>query len=161
MAARDAGNSIGVTINITTRMPDHFELYGDAVGTLEPFDKYSTASTTGSWQVSGGVGDRASAFSWRLSASHLDSFAQPLGFATLTQPATPSTAGTPVFGAISDLNRTAQPIAVIGATSIEHQVEDTETLKLAYDLPNQWHDSHLRQPVSPENDDAEGKAFAA
>jgi iron complex outermembrane recepter protein len=157
-AARDAGNSIGVTINITTRMPDHFELYGDAVGTLEPFDKYSTNSTAGSWQVSGGIGDRYGAFSWRLSANHLDDFAQPLGFATLTQPAAPSTAGTPVFGSISDLNRTAQPIAVIGATSIEHQVEDTNTLKLAYDLPNQWQLSYLAS-LFHQNDDAGAKSY--
>jgi len=157
-AARDAGNSIGVTINITTRMPDHFELYGDAVGTLEPFDKYSTDSDASSWQVSGGVGDRTGAFSWRLSANHLDDFAQPLGFATLTQPATTSTAGTPVFGATGDLNRTAAAIAVIGATSIEHQVEDTDTLKLAYDLPNQWQLSYVAS-LFHQNDDAGAKSY--
>lgn len=157
-AARDAGNSIGVTINITTRMPDRFELYGDVVGTLEPFDKYSTSSDTGSWQVSGGVGDRMGAFSWRLSANHLDSFAQPLGFATLTQPSSPSATGTPVFGSSSDLNRTGAPIAVIGATSIEHQVEDTDTLKLAYDLPNQWQISYLAS-LFHQNDDAGAKTY--
>ncbi|HEX4177173.1 MAG TPA: TonB-dependent receptor, partial [Rhizomicrobium sp.] len=157
-AARDAGNSIGVTINITTKMPDHFELYGDAVGTLEPFGKYSTQSDAGSWQVSGGIGDRTGAFSWRLSASHLDDFAQPLGFATLTQPAATSTAGTPVFGSSPDLNRTAAAIAVIGATSIEHQVEDTDTLKLAYDLPNQWQLSYVAS-LFHQNDDATAKTY--
>jgi iron complex outermembrane recepter protein len=152
-AANYAGNSIGVTINITTRMPDHFELYADALGTVEPFNKYSTSEDVGGWQVSGGIGDRTGAFSWRLSANHLDSTAQPLGFATLTQPAAPSTAGTLVFGSISDLNRTAAPIAVIGATSIEHQVEDTDTLKLAYDLPNQWQISYLAS-LFHQNDNA-------
>ena len=115
-------------------------------------------ATAGSWQVSGGVGDRTGAFSWRLSANHLDDFAQPLGFATLTQPATTSTAGTPVFGAIDDLNRTAAPIAVIGATSIEHQVEDTDTLKLAYDLPNQWQLSYVAS-LFHQNDDAGAKSY--
>ena len=33
-AARSAGNSMGATINITTRMPDSFELYADATGAV-------------------------------------------------------------------------------------------------------------------------------
>ena len=41
-AARYAGNSIGATINITTRMPDHFELYGDALGAVQDFHLYGT-----------------------------------------------------------------------------------------------------------------------
>jgi len=137
-AARYAGNSIGATINITTRMPDHFELYGGATGAVENFSKYSTDETVGTWQLSGGVGDRYGAFSWRLSANHLDSTAQPLGYATLARPATASTAGTVLSGAFNDLNRTAAPIVVIGDTSIEHQVQDTDTLKLAYDFDNHW-----------------------
>jgi len=157
-AARYAGNSIGVTVNITTKMPDHFELYGDAVGTVEPFDKYATNSTAGSWQVSGGVGDRSGAFSWRLSANHLDDFAQPLGFATLTQPPSPGIAGTPVFGRVPDLNRTGAPIAVIGATSIEHQIEDTGTLKLAYDFANRWQLSYVAS-LFHQNDDAGAKTY--
>lgn len=157
-AARYAGNSIGVTVNIATRMPDHFELYGDVVGTLEPFDKYATSSTAGSWQVSGGVGDRQGAFSWRLSANHLDDFAQPLGFATLTQPATTSTLGTPAFGSIAERSRSALPIAVVGATSIEHQIEDTDTLKLAYDLPNQWQLSYVAS-LFHQDDDAGARTY--
>jgi iron complex outermembrane receptor protein len=137
-SARYSGNSIGATINITTRMPDQFELYGDATGAVETFSKYSTDETVGTWQLAGGVGDRYGAFSWRLSANHLDSTAQPLGYATLTRPATTSTAGTVLNGAFNDLNRTAAPIVVIGDTGIEHQVQDTDTLKLAYDFNNHW-----------------------
>ena len=136
-SARYAGNSIGATINITTRMPDHFELYGDATGAVQNFHQYGTNETPGTWQLAGGVGDRYGAFSWRLSANHLDSHGQPLGYATLTRPATTSAAGTVLTGAFNDLNRTGAPIAVIGATGIEHQVQDTDTLKLAYDFDNQ------------------------
>jgi len=137
-AARYAGNSIGATINITTRMPDHFELYGDATGAVQDFSKYSTDEVVGTWQLAGGVGDRYGAFSWRLSANHLDSLGQPLGYATLVRPAATSSAGTVLTGAFNDLNRTAAAIAVIGDTGIEHQREDTDTLKLAYDFANQW-----------------------
>jgi len=137
-AARYAGGSIGATINITTRMPDHFELYGDATGAVQTFNKYSTDETVGTWQLAGGAGDRYGSFSWRLSANHLDSLGQPLGYATLVRPAATSTAGTPLTGAFADLNRTGAPIAVIGDTGIEHQVQDTDTLKLAYDFANRW-----------------------
>jgi len=151
-AARYAGNSIGATINITTRMPDHFELYGDATGAVQDFSKYSTDETVGTWQLAAGVGDRYGGFSWRLSANHLDSMAQPLGYATLTRPATASTAGTPLSGAFSDLNRTGAPIAVIGDTGIEHQVQDTDTLKLAYDFDNGMQLSYLASLFHQDDD---------
>ncbi|HEY0265568.1 MAG TPA: TonB-dependent receptor [Rhizomicrobium sp.] len=151
-AARYAGNSIGATVNITTRMPDRFELYGDATGAIETFGKYATDETVGAWQLAGGVGDRYGAFSWRLSANHLDSTGQPLGYATLTRPATPGMAGTLLTGAFNDVNRTAQPILVIGDTGIEHQLEDTDTLKLAYDFANRWQLSYVASLFHMDDD---------
>jgi iron complex outermembrane receptor protein len=152
-SARYAGNSIGATINITTRMPDHFELYGDALGAVQDFHLYGTNSTPGTWQLSAGIGDRYGAFSWRLSENHLDSTGQPLGLATLTRPASTSTAGTVLTGGVNDLNRTAVPIVDIGGTGIEHQMQDTTTLKLAYDLDNGWELSYLAS-LFHQNDDA-------
>ncbi|HET7086289.1 MAG TPA: TonB-dependent receptor [Rhizomicrobium sp.] len=151
-AARYAGNSIGVTLNITTRMPDHFELYGDALGAVQDFHLYGTDSTPGTWQLAGGVGDRTGAFSWRLSENHLDSTSQPLGLATLTRPASPSATGTVLTGGINDLNRTAAAIVDIGGTGIEHQVQDTTTLKLAYDLDNGWTLSYLASLFHQDDD---------
>ena len=151
-AARYAGNSTGVTVNITTRMPDRFEFYGDATGAIQNFSKYSTDESYGTWQLAGGVGDRYGAFSWRLSANHLDSHGQPLGYATLTRPAATSAAGTPLTGAFNDLNRTAAPIVVIGDTGIEHQVQDTDTLKLAYDFENGMQLSYLASLFHQDDD---------
>jgi iron complex outermembrane receptor protein len=137
-AARYAGGSIGATINITTRMPDHFELYADALGAVQNFSQYGTDQTNGTWQLGAGVGDRTGGFSWRLSANHLDSYGQPLSYVTLTRPSTTSAAGAALTGAFSDLNRTGAAIVEIGAGNIEHQVQDTDTLKLAYDFTNGW-----------------------
>ena len=109
-SARYAGNSIGATINITTRMPDHFELYGDALGAVQDFHLYGTNATPGTWQLSAGIGDRIGAFSWRLSENHMDFTGQPLGLATLARPATTSTAGIVLTGGVNDLNRTAAAI---------------------------------------------------
>jgi iron complex outermembrane receptor protein len=151
-SARYAGNAIGATINITTRMPDHFELYGDALGAVQDFHLYGTSSTPGTWQLSAGVGDRYGAFSWRLSENHLDSTSQPLGLATLTRPANSSTAGTVLTGGVNDLNRTAVAIVDIGGTGIEHQVQDTTTLKLAYDFTNGWKLSYLASLFHQDDD---------
>ena len=151
-AARYAGNSTGVTVNITTKMPDDFQLYAVGTGAIQSFSKYSTDETYGTWQLSGGVGDRYGAFSWRFSANHLDSNGQPLGYATLVRPAAKSSAGTVLTGAFDDLNRTAAPIAVIGDTGLEHQVQDTDTLKLAYDFDNGMQLSYLASMFHQDND---------
>ncbi|MCX7281784.1 MAG: TonB-dependent receptor [Alphaproteobacteria bacterium] len=157
-AARYAGNSIGATINITTRMPDHFEFYGDVTGAMQNFNQYSTDQTNGTWQLSAGVGDRYGAFSWRLSANHLDSTAQPLAYVTLTRPAATSTAGTVLSGAFNDLNRTGAPIVEVGAGNIEHQVQDTDTLKLAYDFENGWQLAYTAS-LFHQDDDASTQSY--
>jgi len=151
-AAQYAGNSIGAVINITTRMPDHFELYGDATGAVQTFNQYGTNQSFGTWQLAAGIGDRIGAFSWRLSANHLDSQGQPLAYATVTRPGATSPAGLPVNGAFNDVNRTAQPILVLGAAGLEHQVEDTDTLKLAYDFDNGWTLSYLASLFHMDDD---------
>ncbi|MBN9587670.1 MAG: TonB-dependent receptor [Alphaproteobacteria bacterium] len=133
-AAAYGGGSIGAVINITTRMPDHFELYGDAQGAVQDYDLYGSSATVGTWQLAAGAGERAGAFSWRLSANHLDAKSQPLSIATLSRPPSPGTAGTPVTGGFDGLARTGSHIAIIGAAGLEHQVQDTDTLKLAYDF---------------------------
>jgi iron complex outermembrane receptor protein len=151
-AAQYAGNSIGAVINITTRMPDHFELYGDATGAVQTFNQYGTDQSFGTWQVGAGVGDRIGAFSWRLSANHLDSRSQPLAYATALRPSATSPVGTAVSGSFSDFNRTGQPILILGAAGLEHQIEDTDTLKLAYDFDNGWTLSYLASLFHMDDD---------
>lgn len=150
-AARYAGNSMGATINITTRMPEKFELYADATGAVQEFSQYGSDMTVGTMQIAGGIGDRWGDFSWRLSVNHLDSTGQPLNYATLARPANPSAAGTVLSGAFNDLNRTGSPIAVVGATGIESQVQDTISLKLAYDFEDGTRLSYLASVFHQDN----------
>lgn len=142
-AAEYAGGSIGVVINITTKMPDHFTFYADGLGTLSHFNQYNTQDQPGGWQLAAGIGDRIGNFSWRLSATHLDTFAQPLSIVTLSQPSATSTAGTLVTGGIAGYARTGTPIDIIGAGDIEHQIQDSDTLKAAYDFDNGWELSYI------------------
>ena len=151
-AARYAGNSMGATINISTRMPESFEFYANATGAVQTFEQYGSDMTVGTYQLSGGIGDRIGDFSWRLSANHLDSKGQPLAYATLARPAASSAAGTVLTGAFNNLNRTAAAIVVVGATGIEEQVQDTVSLKLAYDFADGMRLSYLASVFHQDND---------
>ena len=133
-SAAYAGNSIGAVVNITTRMPTTFEATVTAEGAWQRFSQYATRDGYGSGRIAATVSDRFGRLSFWLSANHLVTDSQPLAYVTANRPAAPSTTGVPVTGAYSDVNRLAAPIAVIGAGGLEHQVQDTAKLKLAYDL---------------------------
>jgi iron complex outermembrane receptor protein len=122
------GNSIGAVVNITTRMPDKLEAHLDAIGNLQWHSQYATSRSLGTGQFSGSVGDRIGPFAFFASATHTISNGQPIAYVTAANTPAGST------GAISTLNRTGQPIVVLGASDIDHHVEDTFKLKLAYDL---------------------------
>lgn len=133
-AAQYPGNSMGEVIEITTRMPEKFEVNAQADGALQSFSQYATKDTYSTYQMSAGIGDRVDDFAFRLGANHLDTYGQPLSYVTLTRPASTSAAGTPVSGAFAEVNRMGAPIAVLGAGGLEHQIQDNVTLNLAYDL---------------------------
>jgi len=135
-SAQYPGNSIGAVVNITTRMPDKLEASGTVAGNLQTFRQYATKGDYPVGQLAATIGDRSGAFSWFLSANHVDSRAQPLAYATVTQPSSASAAGTPVTGALDKLNRTGTPIFVIGAGAFEHQRQDNLKAKVALDLPH-------------------------
>jgi iron complex outermembrane receptor protein len=128
------GNSIGAVVNITTRMPDKLEASANAASNFQRFRQYSTRGTYPAYQLAGTLGDRIGPVSWFVSANHVDSRSQPLAYVTVNRPGTSSSSGTPVTGAFADLNRSGQPIYVIGAGGFEHQRQDNLKLKLAVDL---------------------------
>ena len=128
------GNSIGAVVNITTRMPDHFEATATGAVNLQKFDQYATSGSYPAYQFAGTVGDRIGPISWFVSANRVDSESQPLAYVTVSQSGSPPTNGVPVSGAFDRLNRTGQPIFVVGAGGFEHQKQDNLKLKLAVDL---------------------------
>ncbi|MEI9890626.1 MAG: TonB-dependent receptor [Caulobacteraceae bacterium] len=133
-SAAYAGNSIGEMIAFTTHMPDKFEASAEAQGAIQSFAKYGDRKDYGTARVAADLGDRFGAFAFRLSYNHLDSVAQPLTYATATVPSAAGASGTPVTGAFLDANKTGQPIAVLGSTAIEHQVQDNASGRFAYDF---------------------------
>jgi len=133
-AAQYAGNSIGAVVEITTRMPEAFVATAHARVGWQEFDQYGTDASYPAYELSALMGDRAGRFAWRASLNHLYSRSQPLAYATAIRPNTPSTAGLPVTGAFDDFNRTAQPIAVLGAGGLERQIQDNVSFKGTYDI---------------------------
>ena len=128
------GNSIGAVVNITTRLPDKLEATADAGVTAQRFGQYGTDHTPPTYQIGATLGDRIGPFAFFLSANHVDSRGQPLAYATAARPATASAAGTLTTGTFSDVNRLGQPIAVLGATGVEHDRQTMLKAKLALDL---------------------------
>ena len=133
-SAAYAGNSIGAVIAFTSRMPKAFEASADVQGALQSFTKYGDDKTYDTGRVAAELGDRIGNLSFRVSYNHLDSFAQPLTYATATIPAAASASGTPATGAYIDANKLGQPIAVLGSTGIEHQIQDNASGRFTYDV---------------------------
>jgi iron complex outermembrane receptor protein len=129
------GNSYGAVTQITTRMPKHFEASADVSLATENFSQYGTRESEPAQQYSVTLGDRSGKLSWWFSANHLDSFSQPLTFATVTQSITPASTNLPVVGgAFADRNRTGGAIEVIGAGNLVHTIQDDASFKVGYDF---------------------------
>jgi len=137
------GNSIGAVVEIATREPQAFEATASAAGSAQWFKQYGTKDSYPTWLAQGALNDRWGDVSWRLSYEHLDTEAQPLAYVTAQRPAAPSAAGSPVSGAFADVNRNGQPIAVLGAGGLEHQLIDNGKLKLAWEPSDAFHASYL------------------
>ncbi|TAL79671.1 MAG: TonB-dependent receptor [Burkholderiaceae bacterium] len=134
-AAAYPGNSYGAVTEITTRMPTKFEAGIDVIGAVQNFGLYGTGADKSAQQYSATLGDRSGKLAWWLSARHLDSFSQPMTFATLGQSTARAGAGLPVIdGAYADRNRTGGAIQVLGAGNFVHTVQDNATFKLSYDF---------------------------
>jgi iron complex outermembrane receptor protein len=126
------GNSVGAVVNITTRSPQAFEAQAKVAVGSQAYSEYSTKGDYPVHEAAAGIGDRRGAFAWRLSGNHLESRGQPLGYATATRPAAPSATGAVTTGAFNNLNRAGAPVVVLGATGLEHQVQDNAKLKLEW-----------------------------
>lgn len=132
-SAAYAGNSYGAVVKLNTRMPKQFEASVKVNAASQKFSEYGTQDRYRTQNVSATMGNRSGAFSWFVSANHLDSHSQPISFGTLTQSNKAAVATDPTIGgAYPDLNRTNGAIQVIGAGNLTHTVQDSAKLKLAY-----------------------------
>lgn len=131
-AAQYPGNSMGGVVNLVTRMPQKFEAHANLQLFQQRFKLYGTTQNNDGRHASASVGDKIGDLSFWLGADHLDTYGQPMQFATATS--TTGGAGTPVTGAFRDTSERGQPRLVFGGFGIDHSVQDNAKLKLAYDI---------------------------
>jgi iron complex outermembrane receptor protein len=130
-AAAYPGNSEGAVVEITTRMPEHFEASLSTTESWQSFSLYSTKNTYAVNQTAVTVGDRIGKWSFWVTANNEDSNSQPLLFVTASSLPSGTTGGTIAW------NKLGQPADVLGASAIQDANLLTTTVKLAYDFtPN-------------------------
>ncbi len=129
------GNSAGATILINTRRPQQFEAHARVQGWSQHYKHYATDDTYRGHQEQVALGARVNnGLSWSFLFNHLDAYSQPMNFATAAVPTGASGAGTPVTGGVPYTNPTNVSSMMFGATGLDHTVQDTMKIRLAYDF---------------------------
>jgi iron complex outermembrane receptor protein len=131
-----AGNSIGGTILVTTRMPSTFTTSAKAQFFTQRFREYATDDTFSGRTAFVSVGDRRGAFSYYAFFNHLKNDSQPMDFRNVAVSATtaPGAGATPATGAVADTNANNLPWILYGSTGPTTTTHDLFKLKLGYDL---------------------------
>ena len=129
------GNAMGATVLMTTRAPDALEGSARAQAFRQRYDYYRTDDVFSGHQETATLGSRHGAFSWFVSASHIQNRSHPQGWATATQSTTPAGGGdTVVTGFDRDVDPSGRNRIVFGATSIDDSRQDNFKIKLGYDV---------------------------
>lgn len=133
-SAAYAGNSLGTTVIMTTRMPQQFEATGKAQYFHEDFSLYGHKADFSGSSVQASVGNKAGNLSWLLGFSQLDSQGHPMQYAIVEGAGSAHTSGTAVTGFAEDTNVTGARRLILGETSRDTTDQKTFKLKLAYDF---------------------------
>src|SRR5574343_6705 len=127
------GNSAGATILLTTRRPESIEAHARVQAFSQPYKLYGTDMTAYGHQEQASGGFRGGGLTVSLMANHLDSRAQPMSFATATR-ATSGAGSVPYSGYTVHKDPSGVQRVIVGATSIDHTVQDVGKIRLAYDF---------------------------
>lgn len=127
------GNSAGATVLMTTRRPEKFEAHARAQVFSQDFKLYGTDKTFDGHQEQATLGGRTGNLSWSLFANHIDSYGQPMSFA-VNPTVSAGAGGKTVAGYQTDTDSTGASRVVIGATSLDHTVQDVAKVRVAYDF---------------------------
>lgn len=133
------GNSMGGVVQMTTRMPEKFEMQVAADAFTQRFKLYGTDKNFGGTHANASVGDRFGSWSMWISGDHLDSRGHPMTFGSATRKSgAPAAAGS--FTVVDssrlyrDTDTTGAPRIIVSSLGIDHTVQDTGKIKLAYDF---------------------------
>lgn len=133
-SAAYAGNSLGTTVIMSTRMPQRFEASGKVQSFDERFGLYSHSDHFSGNNLQASVGNKAGALSWLLGFNQLNSQGHPMQYVVAEGPGSTHTSGTIVTGFAEDTNLTGARRLILGETSRDTTHQKTFKLKLAYDF---------------------------
>ena len=129
------GNSAGGVVLISTRLPDHFEAHAKFDMFGQQFNLYGTNQSYRGTHSSVSLGNKVGAWSYQLTADHLDNQGHPQTFGTANQA---TVSGAPAFTSVSgaqrDLDTSGNPRIITSAIGADHTLQDNGKIKLVYDF---------------------------
>ncbi|WP_323118471.1 TonB-dependent receptor [Burkholderia alba] len=130
------GNSIGSTVQITTRKPTQLEAsLSTQFFTQRYHDGYGFADSYGGNHQTARVANRIGRFWFALSLDRLENNSQPMQYAGPNAAYNPRLgAPVPVTGAVTDLGPNGRPRTIVGAQTVERTEQINETLRMGYAL---------------------------
>lgn len=158
-SAAKSGNSFGGAAIITTHMPQKREVVTNVSYNYQNFREFKTDLDLHGYNAHISYGDRIGPLSFMLWYDRLEIDEQPITYPSrLASAGTPGTAGTPVYGWVSDTDPQGNKRYILGTQGEQEDIENTAKIKLAYDLTTDsqllfslafWDNS--RDRVSPES----------
>ena len=136
-----AGNSIGGSVLITTKMPSEFTASAKGQYFYHNFREYGTDDHLHGSAGYVSIGDRLGKFSYYAFYNHLDNQSASTQFWTVNNSATtaPATGGLVATGARTDVDFSNQARIIYGAEGPTEAIHDLFKVKLGYELTPQTH----------------------
>jgi iron complex outermembrane receptor protein len=163
------GNSMGTTVQITTRYPRAFTATADATWFSQSFsDSYGFKDDYRGNRVNATLGQSRERWRWFLAANRLDTTSQPMQYATPSGYVANAGALPLLHGAVTDLDPQNQPRVILGPTGIEDTRQLNAKAKVGVDLGDSatlefvvgsWRNDYSRHAVSFLTDDADNAVY--
>jgi len=153
------GNSMGTTLQITTRYPRALTATADAQLFTQAFaDAYGFKGDYSGERVNASLGESRERWRWFVAASRLDTTSQPMQYATPGSFISSGVGSLPLLtGAISDLDPQGAARVILGPTGIEDTKQVNAKFKLGVDVSDAatlefvlgyWQNDYQRRAVS-------------
>jgi len=128
------GNAAGATVLMNTRQPERFEAHARVQVFSQNYSNYGTDGSFGGHQEQAFLGGREGAWSWSMMLNHLDSKSQPMSFVTAADKGAMAGGTVVSSGYYRDKDPSGKDRVVLGATSMERNIQDIGKFRLAYDF---------------------------
>lgn len=164
------GNSMGTTVQITTRYPRAMAATVEAQWFAQSYrDDYGLDDDYRGQRLGATLGQGRAGWRWFVAASALDTHSHPMGYATPSAYLPDADALPPVHGAIGDVDPDGRPRVILGATGIEHTRQSNFKAKVGLDLGDaatlemvlgHWRNDYDRHAISLLRDASGAPVYA-